>query len=374
MLTVNRQELTAALRRAAKIAPKTSSIAALRTVKLAADAESLMLSATNLEQAQVEILPAMGNGKAKPATLCVPLTPLLGVINALPQYLRDVSIEVRPDHVLVGTAKLAAGCPLTDFPVIPRTPDDARAIIELPDDFMRQARFVRAAVGQEATRYALTGILFDFAHGNIVASDGKRLHCAHIWEPCKLKSVIVPPDAFDIDVPTHLTLPKPDASGEVHEVFFFTSTGYIVSKTTDGNYPDYLPLVRKEHTLTVSVDRAELASALEQALPMVHERTPSCLLHVNERFEIHAENSDTGAAYVNEVAAAADGPELKVTVNPHLLLGLLRTMTAQDVTLAFRKPDEAIYVVADNGAQWALVMPLNLATSNPAPTKASAKR
>jgi hypothetical protein len=46
-------------------------------------------------------------------------------------------------------------------------------------------------------------------------------------------------------------------------------------------------------------------------------------------------------------------------------------MTGQHVTLAFRKPDEAIYVVSDAGDQWALLMPLtpNVPDTKPANAK-----
>lgn len=208
MLTVDRREFTDALRRATRLTPKSVAVQALRTVKLTLDAESVTLQSTNLEQSLVEILPAMGNGKAKPASLCVTAVQLFGVVQALPQYLKEVPIEAHSDRLLVGTTKLTPACPVEDYPALPRSPDHAQAVIEVPEDFPLHLRFVRAAVSQEAARHALTGVLFDFAHGNIVASDGKRLHCAHLWNPSKVASVIVPPAAFDIDLPTHMTVPK----------------------------------------------------------------------------------------------------------------------------------------------------------------------
>lgn len=52
-----------------------------------------------------------------------------------------------------------------------------------------------------------------------------------------------------------------------------------------------------------------------------------------------------------------------------MLRDALRTMTGQDVTLAFRKPDEAIYIVSDAGDQWALLMPLTTKEPDSTPAK-----
>ncbi len=369
MISVNRRDFASALKRACRLAPKTS-IPALRNVCLMVDGESLMLKSTNLEQAIVEVLPAAGNGKFRPVRLCVPAMPLLGVIQALPQYLHEVPLEARADSVLVGTTKLSAGCPVDDYPVIPKVPSKAEAVIEMPDDFMQHVRFVNAAVSEDFARFALRGICFDIAHGNIAASDGKRLHCAHLWQPSKFKPVIVPPAVFDLDVPIQMVVPKQEKDSTLKQAFFLTQTGYIATTSIEGHFPDYLSIVRNEHTLTAVMERVELLAAVEQVLPMLSERDHACFLHLNEQFQIRAENRETGAEYVNEVTASLDGAELKTSLNPYFLRDTLRAMTGESVTLAFRKPDEAVYIVNDTGNQWALLMPLTAKEPSTAPSQA----
>lgn len=358
MVSVNRRDFASALKRACKLAPK-SSIPALRNVCLTVDGESLMLKSTNLDQSIVEVLPVIGNGNTKLVSLCVPTLPLLGVVQALPQFLKEVPLDARADCVIVGTTKLATGCPMEDYHVIPKVPGKADAVIELPNDFMQHVRFVSPAVSEDLTRFALKGICFDFAHGNIVASNGKVLHCAHLWQPTKLTPAIVPPAVFNLDVPTQMVLPNPNKDGTLKEVFFLTQTGYIATTTIEGTFPDYLNLVRNEHTLTAVMERAELLAAVEQALPMMNERDHACSLHLNEHFQIRAENRETGAEYINEVSASLDGAELKTSLNPYFLRNMLRGMAGEGVTLAFRKPDEAIHIFNDADDQWALLMPLD---------------
>jgi DNA polymerase-3 subunit beta len=367
MMTLNRHELTAALKRAAKLLPKSTHVLPLRNVRLSTDEDSLMLSSTNLEQSLVEIFPAVNDTEVHPASACVPITPLLGVVQALPTYLREVPIEVRPDHIIVGTTKLSVGCPTDDYPAIPKIPKNAPTIIDVPDDFPRHLRFVRSAASQDLTRHVLQGILLDFRNGNMVGCDGKRLHCAHLWNPSKAASVVVPPTVFEIDVPTHIIVPEQQEK-EVRQAFFLTQTGYIATITIDGTYPNYLDLVRKEHTLIAHVERLELLNAVEQAIPMLNERSPVCTLHLNDQFEIRATNTEAGSEYVNEVPAAIDGEEITATVNAHYLRDLLRHTTAEHLTMAFRKPGESIYIVSGKGDQWALLMPLTI--NAPTPTKA----
>ena len=373
MITVQRSNLASALKRASKLLPRTPTIPALRTVRLAIDHEGIVFRSTNLEQALVEALPATTSERTTAVSICVNVVPLLGIVNALPEHVSDVRITARPDHLIVETTKLPAGCALADYPTIPRMPDRVQAMIELPGDLMQSVRFVRSAVSKETYRAPLQGMLFDFANGNLVGCDGKHLHCAHLWERSKIANLLLPPSIFDVDVPTHLHVPQSGKNG-VQEAFLILENGYLAAKTLEGNYPDYLAIVRKEHLNTAVVNREELASAVEQALPMVNERSPSCTLHLNDRFEIQAEDADTKAEYQNEVSASLDGLEIKVSLNPHVLLATLRTMPGQEVTLAFRKPDEAVHVVSDSGNHWALIMPLTLHNPTPAPSRVHAKQ
>jgi len=355
MITVNRRDFITALRRASKVSPKTTHILPLQTVQLRVDTESITLKSTNLDLALVEILAAQG--QARETTVCIPIHQLLGTVLALPQFLQEVPLEPHPEYVVVGTTKLPAGCDSSDFPVVPRPPEDAQANVELPADFPNHLRFVRAAVSQDAIRGPLQGVVFDFKNGNIAASDGKRLHVAHLWAPAEVENVIIPPSAFDLELPTHLSIPKP-AQDKVGTVFLYISNGYIVSNTLEGTFPAYRALIPKEHRVAALVDRAELLSAIDQSFPAVSDRNPACTLHFNEHVEIRAENKESGASYVNELDAVVDGPEILVHVNPHNLRGMLASMTGQSITLTFRKPGEAIYIVSDQADQWALIMPL----------------
>jgi len=355
MITVNRRDFITALRRASKVSPKNSHILPLRTVQLTVDAESITLKSTNLELALVEILGAQG--QARETTVCVPIHQLLCTILALPQYLQEVPLEPHPEYVVVGTTKLPAGCDSSDFPVVSRPPEDAQTNVELPEDFPNHFRFVRAAVSQDAIRGPLQGVVFDFKNGNIAASDGKRLHVARLWAPADVDSVIIPPSALDLELPTHLSIPK-RARDIVGTVFLHIANGYIVSNALEGTFPAYHNLIPKEHRVVALVDREELLSAIDQAFPAVSERNPACSLHFNEHVEIRAENKDSGASYVNELDAVVEGPEILVHVNPHNLRGMLTSMTGQSITLTFRKPGEAIYIVSDQADQWGLIMPL----------------
>jgi len=157
MITINRRDLTAALKRAARLTSKASYAPALRTTQLTFADDGVILRSTNLEQSLTEILPA--TGRAKQVTTCVSVAQLLSVLVALPQYMKDVPLEVSADFLLVGTTKLTAAFEATDFPVISRVPDNAQAVVELPQDFPQHLRFCRAAVSPDSTRVSGQGSL-----------------------------------------------------------------------------------------------------------------------------------------------------------------------------------------------------------------------
>ena len=63
------------------------------------------------------------------------------------------------------------------------------------------------AVSSEVARYALTGVYLDFANGHIVSSDGKRLHAVSLDGKANVRSLILPPRAFQIITPSEIFVP-----------------------------------------------------------------------------------------------------------------------------------------------------------------------
>ncbi len=348
MFEVSRKYLADALRNASKVSPKHTSIPLLKCVHIIVDKDSLTLHATNLEQHLVEVMPIIGS--SQPANACVPLIQLASIINS---YLHDdVQLDVHPGHVTIGATKVPSLSP-DDFPARPRV--NIHATVELPDGFNAGLRFVKSAVSDEPARHVLQALLFDFTNGNLVASDGTRLHLAKIWQPSKHGKLIIPPSAFNVDTATAIGIPKPN--GEAKQVSINLPNARLYTSTMDGHWPDYTQILREDHTLTAVVDREELLVAVEQCLPVLTERVNACTLHVNKHLEVSAKN-DT-AECSNHIAAHVEGNKLTVNVNAHKLLDTLRTIPGEAVVLAFRKPEEAIHIYSEDERYRAVIMPLN---------------
>ena len=174
-ISVARDELVAKLGVVSRAVSSRGTVQVLSGILLRADADGLMLAATDMELSLRTTLDAQVEGEG---AVVIPGKPLVELARLLPES--DVTIEYRPEE---GTVQIVSGSYSSrlhvfnaeDFPRLPAVDAqlhsiDREALLETVDRVARSA-------SRDESRPVLTGILVRFEAGKLVmvATDSYRL-------------------------------------------------------------------------------------------------------------------------------------------------------------------------------------------------------
>ena len=187
-------------------------------------------------------------------------------------------------------------------------------------EMMRKTSF---AASQDDTRRTFQGVLLDFSTaGNVVsvATDGRRLamlQCeASVPEPFQ-RQFIIPKKAVDIIAKR---LPK---EGDCFVKYvgtllqFASGSIELVTKLLDETYPDYHRVVPKGNDIKVTVDRAELAGAIDRISVMALDADNNSMTLTFEpgKIVLDAKAAEYGSSR-DEVACNYSGDKITMVFNP----------------------------------------------------------
>lgn len=155
-----------ALTKAARIIEKRATIPILANVLIEPETNGIAVTATNLEmryQASVEGL-----------TIPEPFTVNCELLLKILKNVKDIQrFEYDKDKkkLYVGNVELDT-LPVSEFPVT-ETEMDLDEYIDVP---LKRLEHLKRAMSKDETRYTMNGIFIDTEKGNLVATDGHRLH------------------------------------------------------------------------------------------------------------------------------------------------------------------------------------------------------
>jgi DNA polymerase-3 subunit beta len=282
--TVEKAVLLKALGHVQSVVERRNTIPILANVLLAAQDDSLRLTATDMEIAVVEEVP--GVQVSRPGRTTAPAATLHEIVRKLPEGAR-----VELDHG-GGEAplKLRAGRFHTDLSVLPV--DDFPSMTEgkLPHRFTLGAGQVRDlvdrtrfAISTEETRYYLNGIYLHAAESDgakvlrAVATDGHRL--ARFEEPLPDGAAGIP----GVIVPRKTVVELRKLAEETQEpvsihlsdtkIRFDLGSVHLTSKLIDGTFPEYDRVIPRGNDKVLRVQKKEFAEAVGRVAAISSERS-----------------------------------------------------------------------------------------------------
>lgn len=331
--TARREDLLAELQLVKSAAEKKTTIPILANVLLEAHAESVTLTASDLEIVIQSTFPAKvkqeGAGTLPAARLC-------DYVRLLPPG--DVACKVQESHFAgfsAGKNKARiAGMSRESFPEIPEMP---QPVAELPVQALAALiGRVAFAVSQEESRFTLNGalLLLDSEGMTLVATDGHRLAfakrgvatCANALKlllPARAMKEIV---KLGADASDEAVLQF--AQDENHLFFRIWARLLIVRKLT-GNFPDYARVLPSGEASVAKVDRAALLSALARVSEFADETSQAChVLFASGSLRVSASCVDAGES---EEACDCEyvGPEIEIGFNAAYLMQFLSESPGQ---------------------------------------------
>jgi DNA polymerase III subunit beta len=343
-ITVDREEFQGALQVVCDIVKKGGLMPVLGMVKIETTEETLTLSATDLELAYTATIPATSTSVT---AFLVDADMLYKEVKAL-KAVEDVMITVNDASVQVNSRCVLNASVIDDFPVIENV-EGMTATVKNLKQALAQAL---PAVSEDESRYILTGVCFDLKNGNLIGTDGFRLHRADV-EKRDVPRFVVPKRAaallskYDADT---LTATEKRLSSAL-------AGGTFTTRLIEGDFPDTSAIWPDVSVYNSVRFRAkEFLDLVAGILPIAEGGKIN--VTINGRIDIDAKSTggDTYNWYVAADSTHKGGEPTKITINVKYLVDAIRAYAAsKDIDMAFPSNYGAIVV-----NEQALIMPIRV--------------
>jgi DNA polymerase-3 subunit beta len=282
----------------------------------------------------------------------------------------EIAIEVDGETIRIGGVFSEFEMPSEDPDLFPDVPDfDAGGYhVVSAADLKRLIRRTIFATDVESTRYALGGVLFEFAPESLgcVGTDGRRLAkavCAAETEgdPKTGGSPVIPVKALkliernlsDDDPPVHIALTGTTESNS--GAVIRTDRAVIYTRLVEGRFPRYQDVFPANIEAKIPMEVGALLSATEQASIITSEESRGVdFTFGNGQLRLASQAADVGKSKI-ETAINYDGKPIEITFDPRYLIDALKTLDPSATITAelidhknaavFRTEDEYSYVV-----------------------------
>jgi len=369
-LTIERSALLRALGHVQNVVERRNTIPILSNVQLVADEAGLSLTATDLDLAIVETVPAEVQ---TPGGTTAPAHILHDIVRKLPDG-AQVELDYGADDgrlvVRAARSKFTLSClPREDFPVMADGDLPHQFVLPAPD-LSRLIEKTRFAISTEETRYYLNGIYLHAPEEapvlRGVATDGHRL--AHIEIPLPqgaagMPGVIMPRKAA---LEVHKLIEDGESVVEIalsdSKIRFALGDIVLTSKLIDGTFPDYQRVIPSGNDKLMEVDCKSFAAAVDRVATISSEKSRAVKLAVNGSAVTLSANSPDQGSGIDEVPVNYSGDELlEIGFNAKYLLDIAGQIDGENA--CFDLSDGAsptiIRDAADQGALYVL-MPMRV--------------
>jgi DNA polymerase-3 subunit beta len=362
-VTLNRDAFLKGLQMVQNIVEPRQTLPILANVLLETDADTVRVTATDLEVGARVSVPARVSGKG---AITVSARKLAEIVKELPAT--DLSLRAQDNAAIAlrcGTASYRlVGMAPDDFP--PVVPAEKATWLKIDGKTLREMLLQTSfAVSHDETRYALNGVLFSLAgkEARLVATDGHRLALAKrtLGNVGNAATGIVPRKAIS-------EIMRVLGAGEDVEIaltenqFVLQMPNFMMTaRLIEGQFPNYEAVIPKAHPGRLVISRGALTSALRRVAVMAEERNkPVKLTLAPASLRLAASSQDLGDA---EESLDVDyaGAEVTIGFNSRYLLDAMAPVDKDEVILEFKDglSPGVIRSVADDG-YCCVIMPMRI--------------
>ncbi len=325
-LTIERAELLRSLNHVQSVVERRNTIPILSNVLLVAEGSSLSLTATDMDIAIVESVPASVGTEG---STTAPAHTLYDIVRKLPDG-AQVELGKEGDQLELRSGRsrfTLQTLPTEDFPVMSGG-DMPHSFSIGAGLFRRVIDRTRFAISTEETRYYLNGIYVHAADGILraVATDGHRLARVETDLPdgaAGMPGVIMPRK-------TVLELRKliEESDGDVQISLSDTKALYafdhvvLTTKLIDGTFPDYERVIPSGNNRMMEVNCRAFAEAVDRVSTIATEKMRAVKMALAPGvMTLSASSQDSGSA-VEEVEVGYDNEEMEIGFNSRYLLDI----------------------------------------------------
>ena len=370
-LTIERGALLKALAHVQSVVERRNTIPILSNVLLEATDGTLGLTATDMDLAIVERVPATIGSKG--ATTVAAHT-LYDIVRKLPEG-SQVQIEGGGDG---GQISLKAGRSRFALSTLPKEDFPAMGGGDMPHRFSIAAGELRSlidrtrfAISTEETRYYLNGIYFHAAAAGdlkvlrAVATDGHRLARFEMPLPggaAGMPGVIIPRKAVgELRKLADESEDKIEIALSDSKIRFGFDQVTLTSKLIDGTFPDYQRVIPTGNDKVLEVDRRSFSDAVDRVSTISSEKSRAVKLAIKAgNLTLSATSPEAGSAS-EEIEVKYAGAGLEIGFNSRYLLDITQQIEGEGVQLALADAASPTLIrdIADASALYVL-MPMRV--------------
>lgn len=365
-LRFNRLEMAEALSAIGTVTPVRSTKEILKCVRLQAQADVLLLSATDLELGircavtQVEV-DDTGDTLVSAATLTKIVRECTDDVLAVESSGSTLHIRGAGSHFQIVMQDTV------DFPHVPTLDGDPDFTIE-HGALRHLVDWTAFAAARESTRYAINGILWEMDGDRLTlaATDGRRLSVAHGKlsgrNADSAPQAIVPAKALSLF--GRLTADAEAVVGiklAANQMLFKVGGATVSTVLVEGHFPKYQDVIPADCDRLVEFDTAEFHGALKRAALLTNEESKGVRLAFGEdTLTLSSRAPEQGEATIS-LNVEYRGEPTEIGFNPVFLADVLRVTHTERVTFAFKEANRpGVLRMGDEFIH--VVMPVNLSS------------
>ncbi len=326
------------------LAGRNQNLPILNNVLLEAKGGGLILSTTNLE---IGIKSNIRGKVEKEGSLTVPARLFFDYIQSIRG--EKIEIESKGNNLEIKTESsqtVLKGLDYSEFPLIPEI--EKKISITLNAGELKEAlNLVLFATAMDNARPEISGVLFNFENNQLTlaATDSyrlaeKKINIKNSLE--KEKKLIIP--AFTLQELSRLISEvdkKESLQMNINEnqVSFECDATVMISRITEGEYPDYKQIIPQDTKTKVTVDKNILQQNIKAASLFCRQGINDLNLFFYEnKIEIRALNDQLGESK-NVVEGKIEGEKNQIIFNYHYLLDVLSSMSSNEVVIKINNPE-----------------------------------
>jgi DNA polymerase-3 subunit beta len=357
-ITVSRQDLLRELTATQSVVERKTTIPILSNFLLEADADRIVIIATDLDQS---IRTSCAAKVKKPGSCTIPARKLYDYIRLLGDG--DISIKLLENHwvqIRAGRSNTRmVGMARANFPQVPEFPE--ASVTKIPVSSLRTliARTI-FAISNEESRYTLNGALLILKAESIamVATDGHRL--AHIEKTGENfpgitaeKKTLIPRKALQElqSLLSNTEAEHVEFSDDDATLFFRIGHRVLTSRKLSGQFPNYEAVMPRDNNKFVIVRSQDLSGSIQRVAQFADERSGAIKMRI-EQNELKVSSSSTEAGESEDtIETPYSSDPIVVGFNSSYLLDFLKAIGNEgEVRLEFKDAQSAGQVRPEDGS------------------------
>ncbi len=369
-----KENLLFALNKVGGVTGKNLNLPILNNVLIKAGQQGVDISATNLD---LGITVALRSVVEEQGSFTVPARTITDFVSLLSED--KVDLEVKDNELIVRCGKTTTkikGSSAEDYPIIPAIENGQEYKID-SSEFKFGLSLVLSSVAKNDIRPELSGVFFGFNVYNqtgltLAATDSYRLaqKIVSVAEGKKDElKIIVPgktaqeiyrllnvgvPSAEEIDQKVRLVI-----NGNQIQLHYGTVT--LVSRLTEGQYPDYAQIIPKDFKTTAIIPTDQFIKEVKGAglFTTTGVNAVNCVLEPEKNIlQLSSTSTQTGE-YVSEIAGEVKGDKNNILLSFRYVLEGLQHISSPRVVLKMINADSPCILVPDGDQSFLyIVMPI----------------